>query len=124
MDLVREDDRDAIFNEKMSRIMEVTPFTFRDKTQCFRTSIWDETLYKAWSSIVSILMPNISQLNLSLNRFCNTIRANEVVIFEKSTFLMISHFDTVAHEDEHRFEKISNIIKQFKLSCIKTNYQF
>ena len=28
------------------------------------------------------------------------------------------------HDDVHRFEKISNIIKQFKLSCIKTNYQF
>lgn len=37
---------------------------------------------------------------------------------------MISHFDKVGHDDIHRFEKISNIIKQFKLSCIKTNYQF
>ena len=37
---------------------------------------------------------------------------------------MISHHDAANHEDVHRFEKISNIIKQFKLSCIKTNYQF
>ena len=37
---------------------------------------------------------------------------------------MISHYDDLGHEDTHRFEKISNIIKQFKLSCIKTNYQF
>ena len=37
---------------------------------------------------------------------------------------MISHFDAANHQDDHRFEKISNIIKQFKLSCIKTNYQF
>ena len=49
MDLVREDQRDEMFNEKMSRIMESTSNNFKDKTQCFRTSIWDETLYKAWS---------------------------------------------------------------------------
>ena len=124
MDLIREDLRDEMFNEKMSRIMEATSKDFKDKTQCFRTSIWDETLYKAWSQIVSILLPNINQLESSLQRFCRTIRANEVVLFEKSTFLMISHFDSADHEDDHRFEKISNIIKQFKLSCIKTNYQF
>ena len=124
MDLIREDMRDDMFNEKMTRIMEATSNNFKDKTQCFRTSIWDETLYKAWSTIVSILLPNINQLKLSLQRFCSTIRANEVVLFEKSTFLMISHFDAANHEDDHRFEKISNIIKQFKLSCIKTNYQF
>ena len=60
---------------------------------------------------MSILLPNINQLKLSLDRFCSTIRANEVVLFEKSTFLMISHFDDANHEDDHRFEKISNIIK-------------
>lgn len=124
MDLIREDMRDETFAEKSARIMEATGPTFKDKTQCFRTSIWDETLYKAWSTIVSILLPNINQLKLSLQRFCSTICANEVVLFEKSTFLMISNFDAANHEDDHRFEKISNIIKQFKLSCIKTNYQF
>lgn len=46
------------------------------------------------------------------------------MLFERSTFLVISHHDAKGHEDSHRFEKISNIIKQFKLSCIKTNYQF
>ena len=28
------------------------------------------------------------------------------------------------HYDSHRFERVSNIIKQFKLSCSKTNSQF
>ena len=61
---------------------------------------------------------------MSLKEICKAVHANEVVLFEKSTFLVISHYDDVGHEDVHRFEKISNIIKQFKLSCIKTNYQF
>jgi Ras-related GTP-binding protein A/B len=124
MDLLVESERELKFNEKRNKIMEVTKPEFRDKAQCFKTSIWDETLYKAWSQIVSILLPNEAQLRESLAMFCKTINANEVVLFERSTFLVISHYDAVGHEDVHRFEKISNIIKQFKLSCIKTNYQF
>jgi Ras-related GTP-binding protein A/B len=52
-----------------------------------------------------------------------TVNANEVVLFEKLTVLVISHFDAMGHTDDYRFEKIPNIIKQFKLSCIKTNYK-
>ena len=52
--------RDEMFNEKRTRIMEATSNDFKDQTRCFRTSIWDETLYKAWSQIVSILLPNIN----------------------------------------------------------------
>lgn len=73
---------------------------------------------------MSILLPNIKQLEESLKQFCSTCGADEAVLFERSTFLVITHHDYKGHEDVHRFEKISNIIKQFKLSCIKTNYQF
>ena len=91
--------------------MTATLPEFKAKTECFKTSIWDETLYKAWSTIVSILLPNIDKLKLSLQKICETVHANEVVLFEKSTFLVISHYDAVKHDDVHRFEKISNIIK-------------
>jgi Ras-related GTP-binding protein A/B len=124
MDLIQESARERVFKEKEKAIIEGTKPDFKSKTLCFKTSIWDETLYKAWSTIVSILLPNIKQLELSLKQFCSTVNANEIVLFERSTFLVISHYDAVNHEDTHRFEKISNIIKQFKLSCIKTNYQF
>ena len=69
-------------------------------------------------------MPNIKILEKNLKTFCETINADEVVLFERSTFLVISNYESKKHEDQHRFEKISNIIKQFKLSCIKTNYKF
>lgn len=83
----------------------------RFEIECFRTSIWDETLYKAWSQIVAFLMPNIKILEKNLKTFCETIKADEVVLFERSTFLVISHYESKKHEDQHRFEKISNIIK-------------
>jgi len=43
---------------------------------------------------------------------------------KKATFLVISHATFKEHADVHRYEKISNIIKQFKLSCSKATSQF
>lgn len=116
MDLVQEDQRDLIFRQReddlkrLSKPLECT---------CFRTSIWDETLYHAWSSIVYLLIPNVQQLENNLKHFANIIDADEVLLFERATFLVISHCQLRQHKDVHRFEKISNIIKQFKLSCSK-----
>ncbi|EDV28405.1 Ras-related GTP-binding protein A [Trichoplax sp. H2] len=121
MDLVQEDQREAIFREReedlkrLSRPLECT---------CFRTSIWDETLYKAWSSIVYLLIPNISNLENNLKKFTEILEADEVLLFEKATFLVIAHCQVKQHHDIHRFEKISNIIKQFKLSCSKMQSNF
>ncbi len=55
---------------------------------------------------------------------CWLYKADEVVLFEKATFLVISHATHREHGDVHRYEKISNIIKQFKLSCSKSQAQF
>lgn len=123
MDLVAEEERDAVFAERKEAIREhsgdhATQLTF------FSTSIWDETLYKAWSSIVYSLIPNVNVLESNLQEFCGNCDADEVVLFESATFLVISHATRREHYDVHRFEKISNIIKQFKLSCNKTHSQF
>lgn len=74
--------------------------------------------------IVYSLIPNIKDLESHLNEFCSICNADEVVLFERATFLVISHATHTVHRDIHRFEKISNIIKQFKLSCSKTQAQF
>lgn len=90
----------------------------------FRTSIWDETLYKAWSEIVYQLVPNVKLLQSKLEKLCKLCGADEVVLFEKATFLVISNAIAKEHQDVHRFEKISNIIKQYKLTCGKTTARF
>ena len=51
-------------------------------------------------------------------------QADELVLFERATFLVISNAVLRPHSDVHRFEKVSNIIKQFKLSCSKTSSHF
>jgi Ras-related GTP-binding protein A/B len=145
MDLVAEEDRDAILEDRKRLIGDSCASCGVENFQCFGTSIWDETLYKAWSEIVTNLIPNISLLESQLNKFCRICDADEVVLFERATFLVISHaqaddeddvdaaaIDTTnnhhikrtPHFDAHRFEKISNIVKQFKLSCGKAQSQF
>lgn len=122
MDLIHKDeDRLKIFQDRKD---ELSALAKPLEITCFGTSIWDETLYKAWSSIVYALVPNVDKLEGQLNKFCRLSQADEVVLFEKATFLVISHATHKEHQDVHRYEKISNIIKQFKLSCSKTQAQF
>lgn len=121
MDLVIEEHRDGIIAERESNLVKVSlPL----HVTVFQTSIWDETLYKAWSKIVHSLIPNIQSLENYLKGFAEILEADEVLLFEKSTFLVIVACDRQPQKDPHRFEKISNIIKQFKLSCSKLAAQF
>jgi Ras-related GTP-binding protein A/B len=134
--LVAEEDRLAILDDRKRLIAESCRSCGVENFQIFGTSIWDETLYKAWSEIVTNLIPNIGLLENHLQNFCRICDADEVVLFERATFLVISHAQITAspedptltqrteHFDAHRFEKISNIVKQFKLSCGKAQSSF
>lgn len=75
----------------MKREAELKAIGSRLDITCFWTSIWDETLYKAWSSIVCCLVPNLDELEMRLEALCRICEADEVVIFERATFLVISH---------------------------------
>ena len=102
----------------------------------FPTSIWDESLYRAWSQIVCSLLPNMATYETNLIKFKQLIDAYEIVLFEKTTFLVIcSSNGTVTPPgssgasssivvDPKRFEKISNIMKNFKQSCTKLKSDF
>lgn len=94
MDLVQEDQREVIFSEreedlkKLSKPLDCT---------CFRTSIWDETLYKAWSSIVYMLIPNVKDMESSLNEFAEILDADEVIAKLRIHFLQISVLEVKLH---------------------------
>lgn len=44
--------------------------------------------FQAWSSIVYQLIPNVQQLEANLTNFANIIEADEVLLFERATFLV------------------------------------
>uniref|UniRef100_A0A183BQ69 GTP-binding protein n=1 Tax=Globodera pallida TaxID=36090 RepID=A0A183BQ69_GLOPA len=117
-----------IFQDKERDINQLSEATaLRQHTnpsiQCFRSSIWDETLYNAWSAIVYQLVPNVSSMEHKLKKFADIMDADEILLFEKATFLVIAQAQRAKHEDIHRFEKVSNIIKQFKLSRMGSQFE-
>jgi len=120
-DLVHESKREEVLENYKRDLINAAPGM--DIT-CFGTSIWDETLFKAWSEITYTLVPDVDQLQKQLEHICRTCEADEVVLFEKNTFLLISYSSRRSMQDSHRFEKISNIVKQFKLSCGKVKTSF
>jgi len=88
------------------------------------TTIWDESLYAAWSQIVHRLVPNINSLEKKVHSLCAACGADEAVLFERTTFLVLSTASRRPHKDGHRHEKLSNIVKQFKLSCANASAEF
>mmetsp|Transcript_811 Transcript_811/g.1859 ORF Transcript_811/g.1859 Transcript_811/m.1859 type:complete len:408 (+) Transcript_811:107-1330(+) len=106
MDLVAEEDREAILEDRKQLIEESCLSCGVENFQCFGTSIWDETLYKAWSEIVTNLIPNIRLLEAHLNKFCRICDADEVVLFERATFLVISQAQGENNSDDGLLEDV------------------
>ena len=123
MDLVPPDSRARVFGE-IEALALSNAGAMRSRVATFATSIWDETLYKAWSAIVCELVPNVQVLERHLATFCEACEADEAVLFERASFLVIAHAALRRHGDGQRYEKISNIIKQFKLSVNRQQARF
>lgn len=127
MDLVRVDRREQVFNATMKTIhAHASEYHFQPIG--FATSIWDESLYKAWSAIVGSLMSNMSSLQQELEKFAKVSQTQELVLFEKTTFLLVAHATApekmrALSADPKRFEKISNIIKSYRQSVFKLRTQ-
>lgn len=112
-----EEDKIALANELEMREKEIKKRSLPLSATCFGTSIWNETLYRAWSSIIHSLVPNIGKFQDSLNNFADIIQADEVLLFEKATYLVIAHSVRKPHNDNKRFEKVTNYIKQLKVNA-------
>eukprot|EP01013_Petalomonas_cantuscygni_P016408 TRINITY_DN33404_c0_g1_i1.p1 TRINITY_DN33404_c0_g1~~TRINITY_DN33404_c0_g1_i1.p1 ORF type:complete len:308 (-),score=55.48 TRINITY_DN33404_c0_g1_i1:46-969(-) len=121
MDLIPESLRRETFLRKRKEVQELSQSL---EVTCFPTSIWDDTLYKAWSEIVHSLIPEVGRLEQHIEDFACMADADEVVLYERTTFLVISHRTRRPQSDPHRFEKMSNIVKHFKLSCARARAGF
>ncbi|KAM0755508.1 hypothetical protein T439DRAFT_307924 [Meredithblackwellia eburnea MCA 4105] len=131
MDLVPENlqaGKLAEFEQEVSK--RAADAGWKGELKFFGTSIWNETLYKAWSVVVAHLMPSLSSLRSHLSHFLSVTSAAEVVLFERTTFLVIAsvtapEYDVEDSEwDKRRFERISTMVKAFKLGCTKIRAPF
>lgn len=87
MDLIQHEHRNHLYLERAQLV--------KDRSQgfdleTFASSIWDESLYAAWAGIVHKLIPNLSVIERFLHAFAKAIRAEEIVLFERSTFLTVT----------------------------------
>ena len=90
--------------------------------QLFATSIWDQSLYKAWASIIHDLVPNLSVIETQLASLGLAIDADEILLFERTSFLVVSKWTSAEGERNpygDRFERMSNILKSWKHTCSK-----
>ncbi|KAJ2913211.1 hypothetical protein MD484_g7204, partial [Candolleomyces efflorescens] len=139
MDLVRQA-RQETFDAKKEELQGVSGDL---NLSVFGTSIYDESLYKAWSNIVHTLIPNANILSKHLATFAQACSATEVILFERTTFLVIatssstsqpalsSDSDSLEAEnpatgslDPTRYERTSELIKSFKHSCSRVRGEF
>ncbi|KAJ7311600.1 Gtr1/RagA G protein conserved region-domain-containing protein [Mycena albidolilacea] len=150
MDLARE--RGATFERKKRELLGQSE-KHADVT-VFGTSIYDESLYRAWSSIVHTLIPNAAVLSKHLTIFADACSATEVILFERTTFLVIAtssppssassssstpspspspstpssssspEANAFQELEATRYERTSELIKAFKHSCSRVREEF
>ena len=96
MDTIPEHEKAKVFEEKKALVLEKSGMF---NIQIFMTSIWDETLYQAWSKITHSLIPKIDSIESGLKQLCSVTEADELVLFEKSTFLEIAHIKAKAYRE-------------------------
>ncbi|KAL9089667.1 MAG: hypothetical protein Q9165_005699 [Trypethelium subeluteriae] len=121
MDLVQAQLRERLFVER-SEYIRAASEGFKDAVEFFATSIWDQSLYKAWTQIIYYLIPNASTIETLLRQLGEVIDAREIILYERTTCLMVTHV-TRGEEDRNpftdRFERVSSILKTHKQSMAK-----
>lgn len=122
MDLVQARLRNQLFDERAEYI-KANSLGFKDTAEFWPTSIWDQSLYKAWTQIIYYLIPNAGSIEGLLKQLADVIDARELILYERTTCLMVTHV-TRGLETQNpftdRFERISSILKTHKqsLACV------
>ena len=118
MDLVQVDFRESLFEEREGAIKGKSGRFARVVTS-YPTTIWDQSLYKAWGNIVHSLIPNLDVIENYLGQLAKAIVAEEIILFERTTFLTVMSVTSKIGEQNpyiDRQERLSNIVKTFKHS--------
>ncbi|KAF2646567.1 GTP-binding protein GTR1 [Massarina eburnea CBS 473.64] len=121
MDLVQSRLRQQLFDERAEYIKQASE-NFKDTVEFFPTSIWDQSLYKAWTQIIYYLIPNARGIEGLLRELAEVVDARELILYERTTCLMVTHVTRgveTGNPFTDRFERISSILKTHKQSMAK-----
>jgi len=113
MELILETHRSAVVQRYEALLKDVvSEFAWH----CLGTSLWNGSLFMAWSRVVQTLLRNGDKLQNQLELLREACSADEVVLFDRSTLLKISGAAARNVMDAHRHEKLAMILKNFQLS--------
>ncbi|KAK1065524.1 GTP-binding protein gtr1 [Friedmanniomyces endolithicus] len=124
MDLVPPDQRSRVVHQKALELRATCADEGFASQQIdfWATSIWDQSLYRAWTQVIYFLVPNAAAIEEMLGRLAGLLEAREVVLYERTTCLVVTHVTRGAEEGNpygDRFERMSSILKTHKHSMAR-----
>lgn len=123
-DLIPQDQKTTIIQDKTREVRstcEEEGFV-REQVDFWATSIWDQSLYRAWTQVIYFLVPNASTIETMLRKLAELLDARELILYERTTCLVVTHTSRgteQANPFADRFERISSILKTHKHSMAK-----
>lgn len=133
IDLIPTYQREEIFKTTSNLVNDIVLKSFpslaeNKKVDYFFTSIWDNTIYKAWGTIVCSLIPNLPDLQKKLDNLCEKCESDEVFLYERSTFLLIASSACNKHRKNYKnkneltsntekYDLLSNVLKGLVVLC-------
>jgi len=124
MDLVPTDQKSRVYQQRALDVRSTCEDEgfLAQQVDFWATSIWDQSLYKAWTQVIYFLVPNAATIENMLRKLADLLDARELILYERTTCLVVTHI-TRGTEDRNpyadRFERISSILKTHKHSMAK-----
>lgn len=117
IDKIAQADRTRTFNRAVSLVKDLTPP--QALVECFATTIYEQSLYLAWTKIIEFVVPDIAFFNTQLDTIMGLMNCDEILLMEKYTFLIMGSASRKKDPDVARkYEQLSTIIKPFKITCV------
>jgi Ras-related GTP-binding protein A/B len=124
MDLVPLEQKGSLYGQKVDDIRATCQdegFTGK-QVDISPSSIWDQSLYRAWTQVIYFLVPNATVIEGMLQKLAELLEAREMILYERTTCLVVTHItrgSEARNPYTDRFERISSILKTHKHSMSK-----
>lgn len=124
MDLIPPESKQKVFQQRTDDVRArcLEEGFAGEQVDAWATSIWDQSLYRAWTQVIYYLIPNAATIESMLGNLAELLDARELTLYERTTCLAITHITRGAealNPYADRFERISSILKTHKHSMAK-----
>ena len=101
-----DEKRNIIISDKKGKLQTKTG---NFEIHIYQTSTWEASIYQAFSNILFSIAKNNEKIREMLEEYAKACNTDEVILFYKTTLLVISSFSNKEFKDEERFEKSTTL---------------